>query len=52
MKRSGRNRKISAHVTALFFQDRKVRADFKTFDRIMERRTGTLPRAGDEMPRG
>jgi hypothetical protein len=37
--------------TARFFQERKARADFKTFDRIMKRRGGTPPRAGDEMPR-
>jgi hypothetical protein len=43
--------KVSALETARFFQDRKARADFKTFDRIMKRRTGTPPRSGDEMPR-
>lgn len=43
--------KVSAMQTARFFQERKARADFKKFDRIMKRRGGTPPRAGDEMPR-
>jgi hypothetical protein len=42
--------KVSALETARFFQDRKNRADFKAFDRIMKRRGGKLPREGDEMP--
>jgi hypothetical protein len=44
--------KVSALQTATFFQQRKARADFKAFDRIMKRRGGKPPRAGDEMPRG
>ncbi|MGB6944894.1 MAG: toxin-antitoxin system HicB family antitoxin [Bryobacteraceae bacterium] len=44
--------KVSALETARFFQDRKARADFKAFDRIMKRRGGKVPRTGDEMPRG
>jgi hypothetical protein len=44
--------KVSALETARFFQERKARVDFKTFDRIMKRRGGKPPRAGDEMPRG
>lgn len=43
--------KVSALQTARFFQDRKARADFKVFDRIMKRRGGNPPRTGDEMPR-
>jgi hypothetical protein len=43
--------KVSALQTATFFQQRKARADFKAFDRIMKRRGGKPPRAGDEMPR-
>jgi hypothetical protein len=43
--------KVSALETARFFQERKARADFKAFDRIMKRRGGKPPRAGDEMPR-
>jgi hypothetical protein len=44
--------KVSALQTATFFQQRKARVDFKAFDRIMKRRGGKPPRAGDEMPRG
>ena len=43
--------KVSALETARLFQERKARADFKAFDRIMKRRGGEPPRAGDEMPR-
>jgi hypothetical protein len=42
--------KVSAMQTARFFQERKARADFKAFDRIMKRRGGKAPRQGDEMP--
>ena len=42
--------KVSAMETAQFFQDRKARADFRAFDRIMKRRGGKTPRAGDELP--
>ena len=42
--------KVSALETARFFQDRRARADFKTFDRIMKRRGGESPGPGDEMP--
>jgi hypothetical protein len=44
--------KVSALETTRLFQDRKARADFKAFDRIMKRRGGKPPRTGDEMPRG
>ena len=44
--------KVSALETARFFQERKARADFKAFDRIMKRRGGQPPRAGDEIRRG
>jgi len=43
--------KISVLETARFFQERKARADFKAFDRIMKRRGGKPPRSGDEMAR-
>ncbi|MGA9059392.1 MAG: toxin-antitoxin system HicB family antitoxin [Terriglobia bacterium] len=43
--------KVSALQTARFFEDRRARADFKTFDKIMRRRGGKPPREGDEMPR-
>jgi hypothetical protein len=42
--------KIAALETARFSDDRKNRADFKAFDRIMKRRGGERPRPGDEMP--
>ena len=42
--------KVSALRTARFFKDRRARADFKTFDKIMRRRGGKPPREGDEMP--
>ena len=42
--------KVSALATARFFEDRKARADFKAFDKIMRRRGGERPRDGDEMP--
>ena len=42
--------KVSALQTARFFEDRRARADFKAFDKIMRRRGGKPPREGDEMP--
>ena len=42
--------KVSALQTARYFADRKARADFAAFDRIMRRRGGKAPRANDEMP--
>ena len=44
--------KVSALQTAKFFADRKARADFAAFDKIMRRRGGTAPREGDEVPSG
>jgi hypothetical protein len=41
--------KIAALETARFFDDRKNRADFKAFDRILKRRGGERPRPGDEI---
>jgi hypothetical protein len=43
--------KLSALQTAEFFADRKSRSDFEAFDKLMKRRGGRPPRAGDEMPR-
>ena len=40
--------KVSAFETARFFADRKARADFAAFDRIIKRRGGEPPRTGDE----
>jgi hypothetical protein len=42
--------KISALQTAEYFASRKARADFKAFDKLMGRRGGKRPRAGDELP--
>ena len=42
--------KVSALQTARFFADRRARADFKTFDKIMRRRGGKPPLEGDEIP--
>src|SRR5215475_12914581 len=44
--------KLSALQTAEFFTNRKSRADFVAFDKIMKRRGGRLPRAGDEVQVG
>jgi hypothetical protein len=41
--------KVSALETERFFEDRKSRADFKAFDKIMKRRGGLPPREGDEL---
>ncbi|HXU49470.1 MAG TPA: toxin-antitoxin system HicB family antitoxin [Candidatus Binatia bacterium] len=40
--------KISALQTAEFFADRKARADWKAFDKLMKRRGGKTPDVGDE----
>jgi hypothetical protein len=42
--------KVSALETAKFFAGRQARADFKAFDKIMRRKSGRPPRAGDELP--
>ena len=42
--------KVSALQTARFFENRKARADFRAFDKIMKRRRGKPPRDGDEIP--
>lgn len=41
--------KVSALKTAEFFADRKARADFRAFDRLMKRRRGEKAREGDEI---
>ena len=41
--------KVSALETARFFSDRKARADFKAFDKIVSRKRGECPRPGDEI---
>jgi hypothetical protein len=42
--------KVSVLQTARFFADRKTRADFAAYDKIMRRRGGKAPREGDEVP--
>ena len=42
--------KVSALETARFFADRKARADFKAFDKLMKRKGGKPPAPGDEVP--
>jgi hypothetical protein len=42
--------KVPALETAQYFTDRKARAPFAAFDKIMRRRRGESPRGGDEMP--
>ena len=41
--------KISALDTARFFADRRARADFGAFDKILKRRRGERPREGGEL---
>ena len=42
--------KVSALLTAKYFNDRQARADFKAFDKIMKRKGGKVPQVGDEVP--
>ncbi len=39
--------KLAAMGTAEFFAERRNRADFEAFDRLMRRKTGELPRLDD-----
>ena len=41
--------KLAAMNTATFFAERRSRADFKTFDRLMHRKGGEPPREGDKL---
>jgi hypothetical protein len=41
--------KISAMNTAAFFEERRDKADLKTFRRILNRKGGEPPREGDEL---
>jgi hypothetical protein len=41
--------KISALHTAEFFEERRGKADLKAFRRILKRKGGVPPRAGDEL---
>lgn len=40
--------KVAALETARFFQDRKGRANFRAFDKILKHRGGKPPREGDQ----
>ncbi len=42
--------KVSALRTARFFAERKGRADWRAFDRILSREGGEPPRPGDAIP--
>ena len=41
--------KLAAMNTAAFFAERRARADFKAFDRLMRRRGGEKPGAEDKI---
>ena len=41
--------KLAAMNTAQFFAERRARADFKAFDRLMRRKGGELPRDDDKI---
>ena len=41
--------KVSAMKTAEYFADRRGRADFRAFDRIINRKRGEKPCKGDEV---
>ena len=40
--------KLAVMNTTAFFAERRKRADFAAFDRLMRRKSGEKPRAGDE----
>lgn len=42
--------KVAAMTTEELFAERRARADLAAFDRIMNRRTGSPPLPGDELP--
>jgi hypothetical protein len=42
--------KVAALRTASYFAERRGRADWDAFDRLMTRQGGEPPRPGDEMP--
>jgi hypothetical protein len=42
--------KVGALRTADYFSSRKGKVDWDAFDRVMNRKRGEPPRAGDEMP--
>ena len=44
--------KVAALHTASYFSERRGRADWEAFDRLMRRKGGEPPRPGDELPEG
>ncbi len=44
--------KVAALRTASYFAERRGRADWEAFDRLMHRRSGEPPRSGDDLPEG
>ncbi len=44
--------KVAALRTATYFVERRGRADWDAFDRLMRRPGGEPPRTGDELPDG
>lgn len=44
--------KLAAMNTAAFFAERRERADFEAFDRLMSRTSGEPPPPGDEISSG
>lgn len=44
--------KVAALRTACYFDERRGRADWAAFDRLMGRAGGEPPRRGDELPEG
>jgi uncharacterized protein (DUF1778 family) len=44
--------KVAALHTASYFTERRGRADWEAFDRLMSRPGGEKPRPGDELPEG
>ena len=42
--------KVSALETARYFTERRARADFASFDRLLDRAGGEKPAEGDERP--
>ncbi len=44
--------KVAALRTASYFAERRGRADWEAFDRLMSRKGGEPPRPGDELPEG
>ena len=42
--------KLSVLQTMEFFEDRRARLDYSTFDKVMSRTDGEAPSEGDELP--